>query len=77
MLLDNKKCTIQGDGNAKRSFLHVDDVCKAFELILNKGKIGEIYNIGTDEELSVLNITKQMIKLIKNTEDYKYIEYTR
>ena len=33
------------DRNTERSFLYVDDVTKAFELILFKGKIGEIYNI--------------------------------
>lgn len=38
---------------AKRSFLYIDDVVSAFELILEKGVIGEIYNIGTETEISI------------------------
>lgn len=78
LLEENKKVTIQGDGSAVRAFLHVNDTIKAFEIILNKGKIGEIYNIGCDEgmEYTVLDVTKILIKMIKNTDDYdKWIEY--
>jgi UDP-glucose 4,6-dehydratase len=78
LLKDNKKVTIQGDGSNVRAFLHSLDVAKALELILEKGKIGEIYNIGSDEdkEYTVLEIAKILIKMIKNTENYDdYIEY--
>ena len=78
LLKEDKKVTIQGDGSNVRAFLHALDVAKALELILEKGKIGEIYNIGSDEdkEYTVLDIAKILIKLIKNTEDYNsYIEY--
>jgi dTDP-glucose 4,6-dehydratase len=80
-LLSNEPCTIHGEGHTERSFLYVDDVARAFELILFKGKIGEIYNIGTNFEYSVLEITKRLITLINNTElekpneMEKYIEY--
>ena len=78
LLKENKKLTIQGNGNNKRNFLHVDDVVIAFRLILERGEIGEIYNIGGDEETeySVLEIAKKIIKLIKNTDNYdEWIEY--
>ena len=78
LLKENKKVTIQGDGSNVRAFLHSLDVAKALEFILEKGKIGEIYNIGSDEdkEYTVLEIAKILIKLIKNTENYdEYIEY--
>ena len=74
-LKENKQVTIQGDGTAIRSFLHVDDVCTAFEIILFKGEIGEIYNIGTHVEYSVLQIAKMLIKLIKRTDNFQ--SYTR
>ena len=75
-LKNNEQVTIQGDGTAIRSFLHVDDVCTAFETILFKGKVGEIYNIGTYVEYSVLEIAKILIKLIKRTTDYcSFIKY--
>jgi len=78
LLKNNKKVTIQGDGSCVRAFLHVIDTCEAFEHILLKGQIGEIYNIGCDErmEYSVTEIAKILIKEIKKTEDYnEWIEY--
>lgn len=79
-LKEDKQVTIQGDGSCVRAFLYIDDTAKAFETILNNGKIGDIYNIGCDDgmEYSVLDVAKMLIKLIKNTDDYKkwitYIE---
>ncbi len=67
LLLENKKCTIHGQGLTERSFLYVDDVSKAFECILFKGKIGEIYNIGTNFEYSVLEIARRLIMSIHKT----------
>ena len=78
LLKQNKKVTIQGNGSTVRAFLHVDDTARAFECILENGKIGEIYNIGCDEkmEYSVMDIAKILIKKIKNTENYEeWIEY--
>ena len=76
LLNDNKKLTIHGNGSNLRSFIHVDDTCNAILTILKKGKIGEIYNIGSDDEYSNLDIGKILIKKIKNSEDYEnYIEY--
>ena len=78
LLNENKKVTIQGDGSNVRAFLHAEDTARAFECILEKGGIGEIYNIGCDEgmEYTVLEVAKLLIKLIKNTENYdEWIEY--
>lgn len=76
LLRENKKVTIHGDGSYVRSFLHSEDTSRAFELILNEGKNNEIYNIGTCDEYSIMDITKKIIKLIKNTENYEeHIEY--
>jgi dTDP-glucose 4,6-dehydratase len=77
-LRNNEKVTIQGTGSALRSFLYVKDTIKAFDVLLQKGVIGEIYNIGTDDhmEYSVMDVAKILIKKIKNTDDYdKWIEY--
>jgi len=73
-----EKVTIQGDGSAVRGFLHARDTAEAFALILERGTIGEIYNIGTDEEYSVLDLAKILIESICHTRDYdawiSYIE---
>jgi dTDP-glucose 4,6-dehydratase len=76
-LKNAEKVTIQGTGDALRSFLHISDVVTAFDFILKKGKIAETYNIGGDDhEYSVLDIAKLLIKKIHNTDDYdSYIEY--
>jgi dTDP-glucose 4,6-dehydratase len=77
-LKNGKKVTIQGDGSNIRGFLHVSDVVSALELIIEKGNIGEIYNIGSDEdqEYTVFDISKTLIKMIKNNDNYhEFIEY--
>ena len=75
-ILKNETCPIHGEGNTERSFLYVEDVVIAFDLILNKGEIGEIYNIGTQHEYSVMDITKRLVREIKGEENIeKYIEY--
>jgi nucleoside-diphosphate-sugar epimerase len=78
LLKEDKPVTIQGDGSNVRAFLHVKDVCGALECVLNKGVIGDIYNIGSDEhhEYTVLDIAKKLIHMIKNTEEYdSWISY--
>ena len=77
-LKNNEKVTIQGDGSCVRAFLHSYDTATAFQKILERGRIGEIYNIGCDEgmEYSIMDVAKLLIKQIQNTEDYdKWITY--
>ena len=77
-LQNNQKVTIQGDGSAVRAFLHTEDTVRAFETILHNGVVGEIYNIGCDDnmEYSVLDVAKMLIKKIKNTDNYdEWITY--
>ena len=72
-LLKGEQVTIQGDGSNVRAFLHVNDVCSALKLILEKGKIGEIYNIGSDDhhEYTVTQIAYMLIEKITKTTDYE------
>jgi len=80
LLNENKKVTIQGDGSNVRAFIHVYDVVKAFDIILDKGVIGEIYNIGSDdnEEYTVKGVAEMLIRKIKNTDNFQdYIEYIK
>ena len=81
LLKEDKKVTIQGDGSCVRAFLHAEDTARAFELILEKGEVGEIYNIGCDEnmEYSILEVAKILIKMIKgeNVIIDDWIEYVK
>ena len=77
-LLKGEQVTIHGDGSNVRAFLHVNDVCSALKLILEKGKIGEIYNIGSDDhhEYTVTQIAHMLIEKITKTIDYdKWISH--
>jgi dTDP-glucose 4,6-dehydratase len=75
-LKNNQQVTIQGNGSSIRSFLHVDDSCAAFEIILERGISGEIYNIGTHEEYTVMEVAKILVKLLKGTNDFQsYIKF--
>jgi dTDP-glucose 4,6-dehydratase len=78
LLKNDEKCTIHGtnSANVRRAFMHVEDVVDAVEVVWKKGVRGEVYNIASDDELSVMDVTKLIIKTLKNTEDYdEWIDY--
>ena len=52
--------TIEGDGTQLRSWLYVKDACRAISSVLGRGKTGEIYNIGSSFETSVIDMAKRI-----------------
>ncbi|KAG8004549.1 dTDP-D-glucose 4, partial [Nibea albiflora] len=66
LLQMNKKCTIQGTLPKSRHFLFVDDAINAFLLVLEKGTVGEIYNVGTSCEIPIMQLARELIKMVKN-----------
>lgn len=56
--LTGMNLTIQGNGSARRRFVHADDVARAYEVILTNGIPGSIYQIGTSDEYSVMEIAQ-------------------
>ena len=56
---------IHGDGSARRSYLFVEDVARAFDCVLHKGQTGETYNIGTQKERTVLEVAQAIAKIFK------------
>jgi dTDP-glucose 4,6-dehydratase len=78
LLREGKKCTIHGTKSSEiqRAFMHVDDVVNAVDIVWKKGEPGEIYNIASENEISVMELTKLMIKTITGSKDYtNYISY--
>jgi len=61
--LRNKKFRIQGTGNEIRSFIYIEDFLQAFNLILNKGRHLNIYNIGTSEKIKIKNLAYKLGKI--------------
>jgi UDP-glucose 4,6-dehydratase len=62
-LLRGEACCIHGDGGHTRNFLFVEDVARAFDAVLHNGEIGNTYNIGTDFEISNLEVAKKLLQL--------------
>ena len=62
-LLRGRQITLHGTGENKRNFLYVEDVARAFEIILFKGIVGMIYNIGGSNERTNIDVAKTLIKL--------------
>ena len=67
--LDNKKLPVYGKGENVRDWLYVEDHCSAIDLIIRKGKIGEVYNIGGHNERTNLEVVKTIIKELGKSED--------
>ncbi len=72
-LLENKKLPLYGKGVNRREWLFVEDNCAAIELVFDKGKDGEIYNVGCGNEMSNLELARMILKLIGGDEEK--IEY--
>jgi len=79
LLKEGKKCTIHGKNcaNIKRSFIHVEDVVDAVEVVWKKGTVGDIYNIASDDELTVMEVSHLIIETIyPDVTDYdKWVGY--
>ena len=69
-LQNNEKLPIHGKGETRRNFIHSYDVATAFETIYEKGTINEIYNIGTDDEYTVLEIAKMLVEKHKPNQKF-------
>nr|WP_203607703.1 dTDP-glucose 4,6-dehydratase [Streptomyces sp. SID11385] len=62
-LLAGRPVPLYGDGRNTREWLHVDDHCRAVQLVLTKGAAGEIYNIGGGTELTNREVTAKLLEL--------------
>ena len=65
-ILNNKPLPIYGKGFNSREWIHVEDHCRGLFDIFRKGKSGDSYNIGTGFNISNLNLTKLLLKIVRN-----------
>lgn len=73
--MDNKELPIYGDGLNIRDWLHVQDHCQAIDLVLHKGRKGEVYNIGGHNERTNNQIVEIIIEKLGLSNDLiKYVE---
>ncbi len=74
-LLEDKQVPVYGDGLNVRDWLYVYDHCSAIDAVLHKGKVGDVYNIGGNNEKTNIEITKLLLKELKKPESLiKYVE---
>jgi dTDP-glucose 4,6-dehydratase len=66
--LKDKLLPVYGDGKNVRDWLYVDDHCRAIERVARKGKPGEVYNIGGNNEEFNINIVKTVLKVLGKPE---------
>ena len=66
--LADKSLPVYGEGLNVRDWLYVDDHCKAIDLILHKGRVGQVYNIGGHNEMRNIDIVKLICKALGKPE---------
>ncbi|KZL93699.1 dTDP-glucose 4,6-dehydratase [Clostridium magnum] len=69
--LNYKELPVYGDGLNIRDWLYVEDHCKAIDLVINKGKMGQVYNIGGHNEKTNIEIVNIIIKYLNENVDEK------
>jgi len=72
-LLNGKRVPLYGDGGNVRDWLHVDDHCRGIQLVLDRGRPGEIYNIGGGTELTNKELTGLLLEAVGA--DWDMVEY--
>lgn len=71
--LENKRLPVYGKGENVRDWLYVEDHCEAIDLIVRKGRVGEVYNIGGHNERTNLSVVKVILSILGK--DESLIEY--
>ena len=76
--LKNEDMTVYGTGKQSRCFLHVKDVIKTLiKLMNNKDAVGQVFNIGSQEEITIENLAKKVIEITKSKSKLVYIPYEK
>ena len=72
--LNNKQLPVYGKGENVRDWLYVEDHCRAIDMIIHNGRVGEVYNIGGHNERTNLEVVKTIIRELGKSEDLiKYV----
>ncbi len=63
--LENKEIPVYGDGMNVRDWIYVIDHARGIELVMEKGRVGEVYNIGTNHEMRNIELVKKLLDILK------------
>ena len=75
-LMEGKKVPLYGDGMNVRDWLYVEDHCEAIWTVLNKGRFGEVYNIGGNNEITNRKITETILSEMGKPWD-QFVHYVK
>lgn len=67
--INNETIELHDEGKIIRDFLYIDDLIDALIILINKGKITEVYNIGYDNSISIINLAKMIINMTNSKSD--------
>ena len=73
MARKNKPLPIEGNGSQTRTFCYVDELLEGFEVIMKKGKKGEVYNLGSDQEIPILDLAKLILLITGSKSKIKFV----
>jgi nucleoside-diphosphate-sugar epimerase len=71
--LNGKPLTVKGKGLQRRTFCYVDDLVAGILLVMEKGRSEEVYNIGSDKEISIIKLAKLILDITKSKSTISYV----
>ena len=71
--LNDKPLPVYGKGENVRDWLYVEDHCRAIDLIIHKGRVGEVYNVGGHNEMKNIDIVKNHLQRAWKTREPDHI----
>ncbi len=73
--LEDKNLPLYGRGTNVRDWLHVEDHCKAIELVMCRGELGQVYNVGANAEVRNIEVAERIVQVLGKTPDLiKYVQ---
>jgi len=72
--LNNEPLPVHGEGKQTRTFCYVDDLIIGLILVADKGKTGDVYNLGSDEQITIYNLACKVIEFANSKSEIKFVE---
>ncbi|MBI4067728.1 GDP-mannose 4,6-dehydratase [Candidatus Gottesmanbacteria bacterium] len=71
---ENKPLTVEGDGSQTRTFCFIDDLINGLLIVGKKGKKGEVYNLGSNQEITISDLSRLIIKITGSKSKIRYVK---
>jgi UDP-glucuronate decarboxylase len=71
--IKGEQLTINGDGSQTRSFIYVSDAVNATTLLMEKGEIGAVYNVGSDHEIKIIELARLVKRILSSDSKIEFV----